>query len=145
MAITSYCSVTDVQGWFPGVTFGSGTKITDTKVEALIERHSATIDNRLTKKYTVPITGEYSLSLMKEICEFMTVADVNDIVKQGLGKHGDNQRPTDYRAIAENKLKSIEDGTIVLSDASAKSSSDFYSYNYSEDVAATIDKDKTQW
>jgi|GEM_PF-5012482 len=145
MAITTYCTVSDIEGWFPGVTFSTSTKIKLAKVESLIERHSATIDNRLSKAYTVPITGEYSLSVVKEICEYMTIADVNDIVKQGLGKHSDRQNPTDYRKLAEDKLAAIISGKVELTDANAKESYDFYSYNYSNDVEATIDKDKEQW
>lgn len=145
MAIKKYCSVENIQTWFPKVTFDGDTKITPDDIERLIKNNSATIDGSLKDEYDTPISGQYSLAQVQKICEYLTIADVNEIVDRGLGDKGENIKPTDYRSLAMDLLKKISEGDIELIDAVKLTSADFSSFNYDNSIESVIKKDKTQW
>jgi len=143
--MSDYCLVSDIENWFPGVTFdNTTTKISKNFVRNLITRHSAYIDTRLANAYTVPITGSNSLQLVKEICEYFTIADVENILNTGLGRISDLVKK-DYRKLGEQKLKSIENGETELTDAQSNSSSDFYNNNVENSIEFTVKKETKQW
>jgi hypothetical protein len=143
--MTDYCSITDIEAWFPGVVFTSETKITRTRVEALISRHSATIDSRLHTVYEVPITGTTAAKIVKEICEFLTIADVEDVLNKGIGRRAENITPVNYRQLANTKLDKLETGEITLTDATAKRSYEFHNENESSSIDPKFKRDTTQW
>jgi len=142
--VTDYCNASSVEAWFPGVVFSADTKVTATRVAALIARHSAYIDSRLDAVYTVPITGTNALLIVGEICELLTAADVEVVLKSGLGRQSDEEF-IDLRQLAEDKIKKIEEGEISLTDAATKTENDFYNYNEENDIDPIIKRDSEQW
>lgn len=143
--MTDYCEVSDIEGWFPGVVFSASTKVNVEKVESWIAGDSAYIDSRLNARYETPIVGSNSKKIVKEICEFLVIAKVEHVLRTGLGRHSDEIKPMDYRAIAEKRLDKLESGESELLDATAKNSNDFYNDNVANNRSFVFDKDKTQW
>lgn len=143
--MTDYCTVTDIEGWFPGVDFNAGTKLKETKVESMISKKSAYIDSRIGSVYETPITGTSSLLIVQEICEFLVIADVEYVLKTGLGRRGEGIKPIDYREIAMDRLDKLESGESALLDAASKGTDNFKSYNYENSVTTAFEKDEEQW
>ena len=143
--MTDYCEVSDIEAWFPGIKFSSETKATLTWVGNLISRHSATIDGRLYAKYTVPITGSTALAIVQEICEFLVIADVDEVMNTGIGRGTETSPAVDYRDLANKKLDKLESGELVLIDGSTSTSNDFANYNEDNSIDPIIERDKTQW
>lgn len=144
--MSNYCTVAQVQGWFKGVTFSTDTNPTLAKVNEIITRKSVYIDTRLDVVYETPITGANSLLLVQEICEFLVIADVEAIMKTGLGRTGDATKPVDYRKLGEDKIKRLETSESALGDAVSRSSNEFANYNEDNSVDDPVfKKDSTQW
>jgi phage gp36-like protein len=143
----AYCLATDVERRFPECDFTTLTTVTTSDVEAWIDINTAEIDGRLEDAYTTPITGTKSLLIVKKICEFMTMADVEEVLAQkGIGE--DKQKKTmaeRHRDAAEKMLKAIEDGLLALPDAESISSSSFANSNVDGSVTAVMKKDTRQW
>ena len=143
--MTDYCTAANVQKWFPGVTLSTSTKITLAQVEEMITGHSATIDSRLAAVYSTPITGTVSLLIVKRICEYLTIADVEGVLLTGLGSRGENVKPTDYRQLAMDEIDRIESGELILTDATTNRSNDFYNDNNENDREFVMKKGSVQW
>ncbi len=143
--MTDYCTVADVEGWFSNTTFSTDTKITLAKVEQIITRKSAYIDDRIGSKYPTPITGTAALTRVKEICEYLVIADVEAVLKKGLGRTGETTRPIDYNKKAEDMITLLETGESTLLDASETRTNEFANYNEDNDIEPLFERDTTQW
>jgi len=113
-----YCSVADVQKLIPA------TEIWDSSDSAAvpaiadvtdwITQLSNYIDSRLSRRYTVPITGDISLSALRSICARLVALRVWGTVFTG--KTGVTDHPEFWDA-AEKELTLYADGKANLSDA----------------------------
>lgn len=128
-----------------GTTFTASTVPTSTNINDMISVNSARIDGRLGKKYTTPITGTESLKIVKRICEILTASQVDDILQQLIPAKEKTDRPIEYRKEAEELLKGIEEGTLILSDAADITGDMFYNYNVENSITAVMKKDTRQW
>lgn len=141
--MTDYCTVSDIEARLKGMTFSTSTVITTAQCGDFITTNSAVIDGRLNAVYEIPITGTSSLAIVKKICIYMTLAEVKDILNDGIGKEDEEEK--DYLAIANSMLDKLEAGELELTDATAKTSNDFYNYNVENSKEAVVEKDETQW
>lgn len=95
MSYTALCLVTDVQAYYPGVTFSAGTHPTDTEVTAWIGRATSIIYGVLSVYYTVPVADTADdYPFLKDLC----IEYVKDEVNYILGK---------------NRVGAVQNGTIV--------------------------------
>ena len=125
--MTDYCTVENTEKWFPGTAFDSETKLKSTQIGEFITGHSAAIDSRINALYETPITGTVALAIVKDICEWMSITDMEAILLSGLGARGENLKPIDYYQRAMDKLDMIESGELDLTDAVKRSAeNNFY-------------------
>lgn len=141
----AYCLLADIEKHYMGTTFTASTVPTSTNINDMISVNSARIDGRLGKKYTTPITGTESLKIVKRICEILTASQVDDILQQLIPAKEKTDRPIEYRKEAEELLKGIEEGTLILSDAADITGDMFYNYNVENSITAVMKKDTRQW
>ena len=143
--MTDYCTVAQIEVYFPSVTFSTTTKVTLASVEALITTKSLYIDARLNVRYETPITGANSLIIIQEICEWLVISQLEPILKTGLGRRGDAIPPIDYKAKADKKLTEHESSKADLPDASSRSGDEFKNYNEDNEIDPIFERDTDQW
>lgn len=142
----AYCERKDIQSMYKDITFSVNTKVTKKEVEQFIDDWSQQIDARISKRYTTPVTGTKSKLVLKQVCIWFVVAQVDEILNQGKSIKRENFiRSMDYVKRAESQLKSIEKGITELSDAAAVSSEIFRNYVVDNNITSTIKKDSVQW
>lgn len=142
----AYCTVEDIEKRFLSIDFTTTTSVTTSDVEAFIELNTAEIDGRLDGIYSVPITGTKSLKIVQKICEFLTIADVHEILDQkNKREKGDISVADGYREKAEQMLEAIEQGSMSLSDAESLASSGFVNYNVDNAIEFTFKKGVRHW
>lgn len=144
----SYCAHADVAQEFKNMSFGTTTTPTATAITEFIAQADAFIDGRVGMKYTVPITGTASLSIIKQISIGLVAARVKDILKVKTSAEAINQatREGDPAKAALDKLDMIVKGTLILSDATLAVSGDgFKSFANDEDEEFTFQKNVDQW
>ena len=79
MAVTSYCSVADVQMYFANTVFGENSAISSAKVSALIANTSALVNTSLNGVYELPVTAETDLAALKGIVAKYVAGEIDDI------------------------------------------------------------------
>jgi phage gp36-like protein len=141
-----YCTVEDIEKRFLNIDFTTSTSVSTSDVEAFISLNSAEIDGRLESVYEIPITGTKALLIVQKICEFLTLADVQEILDQkGMGNDDVKTTSQKYREIAEKMLISIENGVLALTDAVSLATDAFINSNNSSNISFVIKKDTRQW
>jgi len=144
--MTDYCTVANVEARIKGITFSGSTAITSTEVGDFITTNSAVIDGRLNAVYEVPITGTVSLAIVKKICIYLTLPEVLEVLDDGLGRaKNDETSSIDYRDLANQMLNKLETGELALTDATPKTSNDFFNSNVNDSVEPVMEKDTVQW
>ena len=86
--------------------------------------------------------------LNRSFCESIKIitGNIDEIIRKGSVSSEERvTRAEAYRKLAEDALKKIESGELILSDASASSGNVFINKLYDDSVEPEIDKDKTQW
>ncbi len=79
MAVTSYCTVEDVQVYFSNTVFGANSPISSSKVSSLITSTSALVNTSLQGVYELPITNENDLAALKGIVSKYVAGEIDDI------------------------------------------------------------------
>jgi hypothetical protein len=75
----SYCSPGDVLSFFSAFKAGASSPVSEQKINGLISQWSAYITGALRGKYSLPITDETDLELLRGICARLTAGDIDDI------------------------------------------------------------------
>ena len=78
MSATRYCAADDVQAYFLSVEFTQNSALDPAKLGRLIEDNSAFMDGSLRRVYSLPITDETDLRILKGICARLVAGDVDE-------------------------------------------------------------------
>lgn len=146
-----YCAEADVKNEFRSLAVASGSVITSEKIAEWISQATAEIDGRLSTKYVVPVTGESSLAILKNICTWL----VSDRVAKIMELHASPPMQGDVKVVkvgtgtakdARAMLEDIMNNKIVLIDATLKSSSGgIQSRNVSCNQQHQFKRNRDQW
>lgn len=116
----SYCTVDDVQTVLAAMNINlsaATAKITtDDVTNEIIPLYDHYIDDRLGRYYQVPITGPRALLTMNRIEKYLCAAEVAQRTYVGQAP-SDSPAGATWRTFAENDLKRLVDGSILLTDA----------------------------
>lgn len=74
--MSQYCSVADVQSRLTNYEITATSSLTTTQVLAFITTISASMDARLRRMYTLPITNTEDLQLLNGICADLTTSEL---------------------------------------------------------------------
>jgi hypothetical protein len=141
-----YCTVEQIEARFLNIDFTTSTSVTTSDVDSFINLNTAEIDGRLESVYETPITGAKSLLIVQKICEFMTRADVQEILDQkGVGEKEGKSVAEKYREVAEKMLDAIEEGVLALTDAVSLATDAFINSNNASSITQVMKKDTRQW
>jgi hypothetical protein len=143
----SYASVGDIQYEFKNITFSSSTTPTSTAVSEFITQTEALVNSKLSTRYTTPITGTESLSLVKMIVVTIVSRRIKEIIAVKTGKPEVDTETKGAMAFDPMKmLLDISMNRAQLNDAQLASSGDgVSSFASSNDIPATFLKDTKQW
>lgn len=143
----AYSTNADVASLFKGLTFSSDTNPTDTEVDSFITEADQLIDAKVGTRYSTPVTGTNSLIVLKTISKYLVAADVQQILKVKSGGEKANQEShRDFRKVAMGLLKDIQEGCLLLSDATARSTGQgVKSFNVDCDIQHTFKRNTDQW
>lgn len=113
----SYCTLDDVNRLLIGWTIDDTSDPSATDVtNDIIPESDAEIEDRLRTYYQVPITGTNALNTMKRISTWLSASKVTERIYIGQTP-SDSPQATTWRTYAENDLKRICSGEIILTDA----------------------------
>lgn len=143
-----YCESSHISGEFKGITFSASTAVTSTQVERFIEEADAEIDAKVGLKYVTPVTGTESLKVLRSISIAIVASRVRAIleVKTADSRTEQAVRGGDPAKVAREKLDQIVKGTLLLSDASLRSSGQgMRSFNSDNAEEHTFKKNRDQW
>ncbi len=121
----AYTAVTDIEGEFKSVTFGSATAVTLTQVNEFIAQEEAAIDAAVGAVYVTPVTvGSQAVAVMKLMSTLMVKARVLDklYVKSADQKTDQGTPAEDLRKRVAEMLKQIQKKIMPLPGASLISS-----------------------
>lgn len=147
----AYTTSTEIQADFKNIDFtATGAAITTASVTQFIVEADALINSYVGSRYTVPITVESGLSLMKLLSRSLVAARIRGMleVKQSQSTGANQNVRSESLSVSDvmKILKDIRDDNLTVVGATPLvSSSGFYSNNSTNDVAPKIEKDKTQW
>lgn len=111
----SYCTVSDIQSLFPNYTFSAISIVTTTAItNTHIPITDALIDARLRKYYTVPITDDTDLVLMKSISMYITAGKVARLLYETTTQPNENAPAWAKFDIGEKTLADIVAGEVDL-------------------------------
>jgi hypothetical protein len=128
-----YCDVQDLESYFLNRSFKCGDYLTNGKASAFILADTAIINASLRNKYTLPITNQDDLLLLKTINEWMVVGTIDDIFREK-SEDGSFERGRNMRKAALDMLKQIKNGDIVLNSTQTESVMKFNNVNSDGDV-----------
>jgi hypothetical protein len=128
-----YCDVQDLESYFLNRSFKCGDYLTNGKASAFILADTAIINASLRNKYTLPITNQDDLLLLKTINEWMVVGTIDDIFREK-NDDGSFERGRNTRKTALDMLKDIREGKILLNSTSITSIIKFNNVNSDGDV-----------
>jgi hypothetical protein len=128
-----YCDVQDLESYFLNRSFKCGDYLTNGKASAFILADTAIINASLRNKYTLPITSQDDLLLLKTINEWMVVGTIDDIFREK-NDDGSFERGRNTRKTALDMLKDIREGKILLNSTSITSIIKFNNVNSDGDV-----------
>ena len=115
-----YCAVSDVENYFMNKTFKCDSYLDNMEVGAFIAQETAMIDAVLKVRYTLPISDQTDLLILKMICEKLVAGTIDDIFREK-DEEGKFDRNRNLRKEAKAWLKKIEEGTMIL-DGTSKDS-----------------------
>lgn len=141
--MTAYCTVSDIEDRFKALTISTTSAVNTTKAQALIDQYSAFIDARISKVYSVPVSGIEALKVLKLVCVSFVVAELEPIVSQAVGEKK-GREDTMFKS-AREMLSDIESGRLELTDATLRSTDSVSSGNVAGGVCPVFKKDRTQW
>jgi len=141
------CAVSDIEAYFRN-SFTTTTKPSISQVETWILNATSLIYGAISDTYTVPITDDDDLAILKEICEsyvrdkvnYTQGANVYTVPKANVNV----PRSIKYDSF-EHAIKMLKDGTITLVNSSGSSIVHTIDYNYTNSITATAQKGVDQW
>ena len=115
----AYSTSTDVQAYFPNITFGTTTPVTLSQItDYHIVMADNLIDASLRQRYSVPIANTTDISLLKSISMRLAAQSIADVMHKSLS--GENPDAPDDASIgkwgrgARLDLAAIADGRFGL-------------------------------
>jgi hypothetical protein len=110
-----YCTVSDVQKLFGNITFSASTPVTDTDITNVhIPKADATMDARLRRVYTVPITAPGDLELLRLVSMSLTAGMVAEVLYETSSQPNDQASARRHREWGERMLDQIMSGELTL-------------------------------
>jgi len=143
----AYSTSTLVASEFKSIEISTTTKITTAEVTQWIVEADEYIDGRIGLIYSTPVTGTKSLEILKTISIGLVAQRLAHAMEmKNITPKGDQAVPKDLIAEAKERLQMIVERKLLLSDATAISSTQgVKSYSGSNTVTRTFDQSKTQW
>lgn len=108
-----YCTVQDIEAYYLNKDFKTDSYCNAKRVEGFIISDAAIIDAALRVRYSLPITNTDDLILLKTINEKMVVGTIDDIFREKTAS-GEFERTRGYRKEANDLLKMIKEGDVLL-------------------------------
>lgn len=151
----TYATVAEINSEFKSMTpalTGSDGALIESEIEAFIEQEEAFINETISNRYTVPVSGTQSIKVLKSISIAFVAYRVAKVLN--LKKHipiPDKFAPQDLNEgsaykIAKERLKAIQNGDVVLQDAEALTTGQgISSYNSTNNISQIWKRDTKQW
>ena len=109
----SYCTVTDVKGYYLNKKFKCNDYLNNEEIEVHIAQDAAIVNAVLKTRYSLPITDQSDLRILKMINEKMVVGTIDDVYRERT--EGDKfSRDRTTRKEALDWLKQIKNGDLIL-------------------------------
>ena len=108
-----YCTVSDVENYFLNKEFKSGGYLVNQEVQAFIAQETAVIDAVLKTRYSLPITDQDDLLILKMINEKLVAGTLDEILREK-DSEGKFDRGRNLRKEGQNWLDKILKGEIIL-------------------------------
>ena len=145
----AYCTASDIQEDFAGMSFTSGSKVTAEAVGNFITDADALINSYLAGRYSVPITGTAALATVKLLSRSLVADKVKGIleIKQATNQ-GANQNVRSGMSTRDvlRMLEDLRDGKAQLTDATLVTAhGGISSFNVREGKTSEFQKDEQQW
>ena len=127
----AYTNVDNIKALVRGLEIGTGTVITEDKLDLWIAQVGAYIDGRLASYYITPITGAKSLKIVSMIADYKVthiVKTVLELTSENSDKRQDVQTNLDFKA--EKMLKDLlptYSGNIIMEPVLKLPDADFVS------------------
>lgn len=132
----SYCTVTDVKGYYLNKEFKCDDYLNNEEIEVHIVQDAAIIDAVLKTRYSLPITDQSDLRILKMINEKMVVGTIDDVFRERTeDDRFDRFRKTRKEAL--DWLKQIKKGELIL-DGTEKPS--LLKFNNKDSDGNTVEK-----
>lgn len=145
----AYASHSDIESEFKELTLSSTTTVKDSEVDAFCDQASATIDGIIQNRYEVPVTGPFSLLILKYITILLVKARVLSILSVKSPQDKTKQDPDGPTLLkqAMDLLTQIKKGQLVLTDAPAAAgfTGGMTSYLIDQDVTPDFAVDEETW
>lgn len=148
----SYATEDQIKSEFKSITFSATSKVTSAEVTRFLEEADATIDSYVGTIYTVPVTAERALVVLRGIEIDIVSTRVAKILRIKTAMKGDiKQEILDGSSMkfAMARLKDIQAGRATLLDADLISSgagvNSFIEDDNTNDYSPEFDVEKVQW
>lgn len=146
----AYCTTADIASEFKNLTVDATTPITSSEVTEYIDQVSNYMDGVIGVRYTVPVTigtSPLSYSMLKWVCIQLVSQRVKKILRIKTGEENIDQETRADAKRAEEILKQIAKGDILLSDATVSNQNGYgwASYSESNSIDKVFDTKKQQW
>ena len=146
---TPLATVTDLQAYYPGVTFSGSTRPTSDQIEAWINNASEIIYGALSSRYSLPITNLSDRSQLQDLCESYILGKIDFVLGKSRTMVSQNGVMVP-RTISHKQFMATVDqystGTLVLYNTANNSTTvGAYSYNATNEIEPTAEKGTVQW
>ncbi len=132
----SYCTVADIKGYYLNKQFKCDDYLDNEEINVHIAQDAALINAVLKTRYTLPITDQSDLRILKMINEKMVVGTIDDVFRERTEDDKfDRFRKTRKEAL--DWLKQIREGTLIL-DGNEKDS--VLKFNNKDSDGNTVEK-----
>ncbi len=147
--MATYADTRDIEARYKKIELTADTAVSENDVVDWLNEHTATINGRINSVYVTPVveaTSPEAFKILRRICVYMTVADSDEVLGQGLLSADEVGRAETYRERADDMLDDIAEGRLSLVDGVvASTATRFHNQNVTDGVKPVIKKDVVQW
>jgi len=143
-----YATNANIQSEFIQTTFSATSQVTDTEIDEFIVLFSGLVNQRVSSRYTVPITDADALEIVELIVRNFVKARVMRILNSDQDAGAGETERTQANVcdkMAKQMLDSIVDGSLQLGMQPSTLTDTPSSFNNDNAIEPIFERDKVQW
>lgn len=146
MAYPSLMTIADVEAFYSNIRFSDTTKPGIAQIEKWIAEATAFIYSAISDAYTVPVTDNDDLEVLKAVARMYVMEFVAFALNMNRSGPDDKRKAItpDLKMFYEHVQK-IKTGDLNLPNSAKKSRDRYISYNSSNDVVPVSSKSENLW